>query len=379
MRLGSRLSILLAAYALLLIVLPAVNPGTAEAFWVSSKYDNAFGSTPDTTMRYTFYNSTSYRYWAPGSAQRLRMADAAYEWTDAAGYYAGFNIYHSSSSTNRAGWSFPQDMNYKAGYATIGCDSDSSYCVLWMNNSLTWYTASTGAMSTNAYHFAATLTHELGHWLGLLHDCPTYARTGPPPSSEAKTMCMQYFPWTTVHETFTPSQDEVQGVIYAYSAGFRDISANYEFKRCSSSAGTCTPTYWEWRADSNKHWWWWDGSDGLVSINNGTTFPYPELVQHGWGPSVDDNGDLEFRITAYVKGRYEDYPAWNTRAVLFVRFEDGSNERKCDNYPSGLPMNQWVQISCDLTLPDADRQDKYEFGIRVTDKTDVDWIKIEDI
>jgi hypothetical protein len=307
------------------------------------------------------------------------------QWNDRAGVDAGFTISYSTSSFNRVGWAEPSEIGGAIARATPGCDSDSSSCRIWVNDDTNWYTASTGQLQTSSQqHLAGVLSHELGHWFAQ-NDCSSPPRQGPPPDNELKTMCFGDPGWTNRHQQYTISQDEIAGVRYAYdksktsaSGGYNRFSINDDFNRCAGgnpSGAACVPDYFTIYADSNRYWWWKSGSDGFMSINNGN-IAYPEIIYHAWGSTVDVDNDETFYVSAYVKAWDQD--PGSTRAVLFARWEDGTHEVKCDNYPSGLPIGQWTWISCLFATEDSPSDDKWEFGIRVTDKVDIDYIWVDD-
>ncbi len=312
-------------------------------------------------------------------------------------------LFQSSLSTNVVGFANITDLSI-AGQANIGCSG--SNCALDLNITYylcDWFYFGTGSNPGTSSSFFpgcgsqtrtdawGVLVHEAGHWRGLGHDLygvcqgsgpnPAISLYAPEPTSEMASMCYSagepaieggsgsagIVPRRTI------SQDEIQG-IRAQLIG--DFVANHGFDLCSGCSWNDEPDYWQITNNANS--WWGGGSNKIVSLNNNPTVPYPELSQRVRGDDADPDDDGRFQLTARVKARDNQV---NPRAVIFIRHVHSSHsvnhELKCDS--GTLPLNQWKTVSCLVDLPGGTNDvQEFEYGVRVTEKIDIDWVTVAD-
>lgn len=361
-----------------------------SALPVSGFDESANGSPPD---------DIAYRYdttFSMSQAYKDRMANAAANWSTTWG-----SITYSSSGLSRFGFRFQDEVG------TAPCPD--STCDLWLNaNWAAWgkfYTGTGSSAGTvpNTYGnpYAGDtrgdawgiLVHELGHWRQLGHNvfgtCPgtLYA---PAPSRAATSMCYSTS-WPALEDGSgsagivprrTISQDEIQG---RHNEINNRLEADRELTECNGNLDE--PEYYMlfWMATDTANRWC---GNGLVSLNNNASVPYPELYQRVRGADVDGNNDGRFAMRARVMARENEI---QPRAVLFVRHGTGnglfSGEVTCDY--GTLPLNTWVTINCGFTqyannlgaidLSNGSQWMEFEYGVRVTNKVDIDWIWIRDL
>lgn len=322
---------------------------------------------------------------------RSRTYNARQEWNTATD---AISIVYGSSSTNLVGWKY---IGTSSGLASTPCDG--SDCTLYLSRAAYWdqewnpYTSEpgispvTGKRQIDAY---GTLVHEMGHWLGLGHGADdgcqvsggVTALYSPAPTDDMVTMCFDPgVAGVNASEQRTPSQDDFQGVndihrLHTYVRGWFTANAGLS-EGCT--AWDETPSYWMFMKHGSgvtqdaSHWC----GNGVVSLNNNSSVPYPELVQRARGADVDANNNGRFRIRARVMARH---PYVTPRAVAFVRNFQHAYEDSCNPWPSGMPLNQWRILDCELVLDSsASSWLGYEYGVRVTEKIDIDWIEIRDL
>ncbi|HDL41934.1 MAG TPA: hypothetical protein ENG98_02830 [Actinobacteria bacterium] len=183
--------------------------------------------------------------------------------------------------------------------------------------------------------------------------------------------------WAGIVPRRTISQDEIQGIRVQFLG---DFVANHGFDLCSGCSWDDEPDYWQITNNANS--WWGGGSNKIVSLNNNPTVPYPELYQRVRGDDADADDDGRFQLTARVKARDNQV---NPRAVIFIRHVHSSatvpyaainHELKCDS--GTLPLNQWKTVSCLVDLPGWNTVQEFEYGVRVTEKIDIDWVTVAD-
>lgn len=368
----------------------AVTPGTAEAF------DEGGGSVPD-NLTYSF-DTSPYSF---SQAYKDRAANAATEWSA----FAEGSVTFNSSSTNL----YEQVFQDAPASATLGCDG--SGCRLFVNRVWVvcdrWYTGTGTSTGTSQYipvsmcagedgnvrgDFWGAITHELGHWRGLDHNlfgtCQpsggSLALYAPKPTREIATMCYHRTEPATeggtgsagVDDQRTISQDEVQGMVNKQD---NLIVANRHLNNCDATGTLDMPKYWMSTPTANRYC-----AGGIVSLNNNSTHPYPELYQRARGADVDGDNDGRFAVRAWVTARDN---AVSPRAVVFVRHVHASgvdHEMKCDSTP--LPLHTQVVVDCGFTSSHGSALNladsgvlEFEYGVRVTEKIDISRIEVRDL
>jgi hypothetical protein len=329
---------------------------------------------------------------------RDRMTAVALEYTTA----AEGGLFYNGLSTNVVGFTVYEEEG-KVGDGTQGCSGsncrlnldynmyicDEFYFGVGANAGVSnspWPWCPPPETRTDAW---GVLVHEAGHWRGLNHDLygvcqgsgpnPAISLYAPKPTSEMASMCYSagepaiegssgsagIVPRRTI------SQDEIQG-IRAQLIG--DFVANHDLDLCSGCSWDDEPDYWQITNNANS--WWGGGSNKIVSLNNNPTVPYPELFQRVRGDDADADNDGSFQVTARVKARDNQV---NPRVVIFVRHVHSSHlvnhEMKCDS--GTLPLNQWKTVSCLIDLYNNPVLE-FEYGVRVTEKIDIDWVTVAD-
>ncbi len=236
-----------------------------------------------------------------------------------------------------------------------------------------------GTTRTDAW---GVFVHEMGHWRGLGHDlmgecqgAGPAALYAPAPTYEITSMCYsESMPAIKggsgvagIVPRRTISQDEIQGATAQFSGHF---VANYHFASCPGCTWSGTPEFWMFTPNSNH---WWGGS--VVSLNNNASVPYPEVYQRVQGADADFDDNGVFLVSARVKAIHNTV---TPRAVIFVRHVHGSlinHEQKCDSGP--LTVGSWTVVSCYVYLG-SNTAETFEYGVRVTEKIDIDWVKVAD-
>lgn len=350
-----------------------LDPGHAPR---AAAYDVDNGADPPISLSYRYYSSTSWQYFDEDFADpdntagiyRSRTYDARQEWNNR--NEAGVSITFIDSSTNHVGWKYID----AAGSATQNCDGDG--CVLHLDRQRWWddrwwpYLAEPPA---SMGYVPGVLVHEFGHWLGLGHGAidgcqiagGVDALYAPPPTNAILTMCFDRDePGVDAVDQRTVTQDEIQGLNDIF---LNRIEANNTFEDCCWT--TYTPNFWMTTSGANK----WRGS-GIVSLNDNATVPYPELFQQAWGNDVDGDNDGIFRITFRARAIHDTVLP---RLVAFVRSVNFGGEVKCDKLPQGWPVGTWKTFTCDLDMTSSTV--KLEFGVRVTEKFEIDYIRITDL
>ncbi len=384
---------------ILLVVSLSIADGSRSALAFDTFGDPANSATGAHSFTYRYYSPGSFRYFDndlsnPGGTSgiyRSRTYDARQQWNTAAD---GVSLVYNTSSTNWVGWNF-QTAAGQVSAAPCGGDG----CTLFLDRGMWWdqefYPSTaergtspiTGELQVDAY---GALVHEMGHWFGLGHGeadgCQVLpnvkARYSPAPTYEMVSMCFdENFPGGPPPSAQrTPSQDDIQGVndIHASHAGLRGwFTANAELDEGCDSWNSI-PDYWmimKYGSTTTQASHWCGG--GIVSLNNNSAVPYPELVQRARGSKVDYDNDRSFRIRARVKARHNFV---TPRVVAFVRSPTFGLETKCDPWPGGMPLNVWKTLDCTITLgSSASSWTEYEYGVRVTEKIDIAWIFIRDL
>lgn len=324
-----------------------------------------------------------------------RMDDAADEWSDRAPGSITFSSGSSNIVTQKA-------LGSDGALAKADLSCGGSNCDFFWNS---WryacdeYYHGTGSTAPQSdppwpacgppitqHDLWGIAVHELGHWRGLGHDAAGYSCDGsddrrlyaPDPTNEMMSMCYVLSEPAVEGGTGsagiaprrTITQDEIQGVLDYQDGHF---VANYSFEECPGCAWDDTPTYWWFTPDSNHYWG--SGTETIISLNDNPTVPYPEVVQRVQGAEADGDNDGRFRAKARVKAIAED-----ARAVVFVRhWHDtySNHEESCTDW--NLEVGVWTVIDCNyLDLVNSTAYE-FEYGVRVTDKIDIDWITVEDL
>lgn len=172
----------------------------------------------------------------------------------------------------------------------------------------------------------------------------------------------------------TISQDEIQGVV-TYTQN--RLVANYDLNNCGSSSMD-PPEFWMFTPTANR----WCGG-GIVALNDNATYPYPEIKQRVRGADADADNDGMFEVEARVRATDNQI---QPRAVIFVRHVHSNgvvdHEQRCDS--GTLPLNQWHTVECGVTW-DTDPLAlgsssvlEFEYGVRVTERTEITYIYVVD-
>ena len=117
--------------------------------------------------------------------------------------------------------------------------------------------------------------------------------------------------------------------------------------------------------------------NGTVALNDThPNFPFPELFQRVRGADADGDNDGLFQLTYRVRAT-ETTAADPVRAVMFVRHIGApATEMKCE--PGVLTLNVWTVYTCNVDLTNSTTLE-FEYGVRVTDRVEIDYFRIRDL